>query len=60
MAKLQLLNALFWAIAMILAAYVWRDAPWADQLTMWLIVGYFFVNGLMTVTCPRKKSQSGG
>ncbi len=59
MAKLQILNALFWAIAMILAAYLWRDAPWADQLTMWMIVGYFVVNGLMIKIISRKKSQSG-
>ncbi len=54
MAKLNILNALFWAIAIILAAYLWRDAPWADQLTMWMIVGYFAVNGLLMKIISRK------
>jgi len=54
MAKLQIFFALFWAAAMILAAVLWRDAPWAENLTLWMIAGYFVVNGLLTKACSRK------
>lgn len=42
-----IVHALVWAAAMVGGTYVFRDRPWADDLFMWMIVGFTLANGLL-------------
>lgn len=50
-------NALFWAGAMLIGAYVFKDRPWGGDLYLWMIVGFTVANGLLMTAMGRKSRR---
>ena len=46
-AMLLIVNALFWAGAMLGGAYLFKGAGWSDDMVLWMIVGFMVTNGLL-------------
>lgn len=51
---LLIVNALFWAGAMLVGAVLFKEQGWGNDMIMWMIVGYMVANGLLMAALGRK------
>ena len=52
-----ILNALFWAMAMIFADALFGEKPWGADLAPWMAVGWVIFNGLLTKVLMRRNPR---
>lgn len=50
---LLIFHALFWAAAMLVGSAIFKDQPWAEDLVLWMVVGFSLGNGLLMVALGR-------
>lgn len=53
-ALILIVNALFWAAALLIGAYLFTGRAWSETMTLFMIGGYFVVNGL--VLCAKGRA----
>lgn len=58
-AYLLLANAILWAAAMIGGSFVFKGAAWSEDLTLWMIAGFFTANGLILASLSRRSKRDG-
>lgn len=50
-------NALFWAAAILAAAYVFKAEEWSQDVILWGVFGYLTINGLLTAALLGKSQR---
>ena len=58
-AYLLLANAILWATAMIGGSFAFKGAAWSEDLTLWMVAGFFAVNGLILASLSRGSKRDG-
>ena len=54
-----ILNAIFWAVAMIFASALFDDKPWSADIAPWMAVAWVIFNGLLTTVLIRRNRETG-